>query len=204
MPYIYKITNVINNKCYIGKTIDSIEKRWKEHCHDYQKNDIGNRPLYLAMRKYGVENFSIEEVESCDISILNEREIYWINFFDSYKTGYNATKGGDGTAYVDRDLILKLYTEYKLIKQVAILTGYDVGTIAAVLESQGIDKETRKQNAHLTISKPVAKYDLTTGHIIAIYPSIAEAERQNGKTYHIYDVCRGRRQSCKGYGWKYI
>lgn len=110
IPYIYKITNVINNKCYIGKTIGSIEKRWKEHCHDSQKTDIGNRPLYIAMKKYGIENFSIEEVESCDISILNEREMYWINYFNSYKTGYNATKGGDGTPYVDRALILKLYT----------------------------------------------------------------------------------------------
>ena len=60
MPYIYKITNTINNKVYIGKTVASIEERWKEHCHDYKRHRCEKRPLYAAMRKYGVEHFQIE------------------------------------------------------------------------------------------------------------------------------------------------
>ena len=64
MPYIYKITNNINGKVYIGKTNYTIEKRWKEHCHDYKKLSFQKRPLYRAMAKYGPENFSIEEIEN--------------------------------------------------------------------------------------------------------------------------------------------
>ena len=64
MGFIYKIINNINDKVYIGKTDFSIEKRWAEHKKDSQK-DLKNRPLYRAMNKYGIENFSIEIVEEC-------------------------------------------------------------------------------------------------------------------------------------------
>ena len=60
MPYIYKITNDINNKVYIGKTLSTIDKRWKEHQRDSQKRRCEQRPLYSAIRKYGIEHFHIE------------------------------------------------------------------------------------------------------------------------------------------------
>ena len=78
MAYIYRIWNDINNKNYIGKTLNTIEKRWKEHCNDYRKNHCENRPLYKAMNKYGLEHFHIEQVEECSVDLLSEREIYWI------------------------------------------------------------------------------------------------------------------------------
>lgn len=94
--FIYKITNDINNKIYIGKTLSNIQKRFQEHKKDSEKISLSNRPLYNAMRKYGIEHFSIEIVEEPDINILNDREIYWINYYNSYVNGYNATIGGDG------------------------------------------------------------------------------------------------------------
>ena len=63
MGYIYKISNTINDKVYIGKTAFSIEKRFKEHCQDAFKEHNEKRPLYSAMRKYGVEHFHIELIE---------------------------------------------------------------------------------------------------------------------------------------------
>ena len=66
MPYIYKITNNLNGKVYIGKTNFTIEKRWREHCQDSQKETLQKRPLYSAMKKYGIENFSIEEIEQLE------------------------------------------------------------------------------------------------------------------------------------------
>ena len=63
MAYIYQITNKINNKIYIGKTEFSIEKRFKEHCKDAYDNKKEKRPLYAAMRKYGIENFEISLIE---------------------------------------------------------------------------------------------------------------------------------------------
>lgn len=55
MAYIYKITNKVNNKCYIGKTLKTIEERWIEHCRDYLRRDEEKRPLYSAMKKYGIK-----------------------------------------------------------------------------------------------------------------------------------------------------
>ena len=76
MAYIYQITNDINNKIYIGKTEFSIEKRFKEHCHDAFQKHCEKRPLYSAIRKYGIEHFHIELLEETEIP--EEREIYWI------------------------------------------------------------------------------------------------------------------------------
>lgn len=94
MAYIYQIINDINNKIYIGKTEFSIDKRFKEHCSDAFKERNEKRPLYSAMRKYGIEHFHIELIEETDNP--EEREKYWIEQKQSFKNGYNATLGGDG------------------------------------------------------------------------------------------------------------
>ena len=97
---IYKITNKINNKCYIGKSTD-IESRWKYHIENKNSIKEYNKPLYRAFRKYGIENFSFEIIEELeDYSTSNEREKYWIQYYDCYgnNKGYNATIGGDGGA----------------------------------------------------------------------------------------------------------
>ena len=68
---------------------------------DFKKERCEKRPLYNAMNKYGPENFSIEQIEECNSDIVNEQEIYWIEFYGSFKNGYNATFGGDGKHYAD-------------------------------------------------------------------------------------------------------
>ena len=118
MPYIYKITNQINQKVYVGKTTKTIEKRWNEHISDSQRENICNRPLYKAFHKYGIENFKIEMLEECDVNILSEREIYWIEKLGSFKYGYNATLGGDGKSYADYDLIYHLYQSGYNVKEI--------------------------------------------------------------------------------------
>lgn len=60
VPYIYKITNQINGKIYIGKTLKDISSRWREHCKAAKKVCCEKRPLYMAINKYGIENFKIE------------------------------------------------------------------------------------------------------------------------------------------------
>lgn len=88
---IYKITNLINNKVYIGQTERTLKERWKQH--RYSK---GCKYLHNAILKYGVENFKIEEIERVPIKDLDEREIYWISFYNSTDrtVGYNILKGG--------------------------------------------------------------------------------------------------------------
>lgn len=96
---IYKITNKTNQKCYIGKS-NHIEERWNYHIRHYLSENEYNKPLYRAFRKYGLENFSFEIIEELTdnyVTQANNREKYWIKFYNSYgSNGYNATVGGDG------------------------------------------------------------------------------------------------------------
>ena len=85
---IYKITNTINNKCYIGQTIKSAEDRWKEdqsHAFGTHINDI-NKTLYQAIRKYGLENFTFEVLQDNieTFEQLDKAEIYWIDYYNSF------------------------------------------------------------------------------------------------------------------------
>ena len=94
MQFIYKITNLINNKIYIGKTTN-VNNRWSQH-----KSCIGNpkydTPLYRAMLKYGIENFIIEIVDKTTSDLIDDLEIKWIAESNSIKVGYNVSNGGTG------------------------------------------------------------------------------------------------------------
>lgn len=92
---IYKITNTLNNKCYIGCSTD-IENRWKSHRQRaFVEGKEFDKPLYRAFRKYGIENFKFEVLSECKKEELGELEKVFIQYYNSYKNGYNATVGGD-------------------------------------------------------------------------------------------------------------
>ena len=93
---IYKISNNITNLVYIGQSKD-INRRFIQHrCIEHSPNMLEyNNQIHCAMRKYGIENFTFEIIEECSPEKLNEREKYWISFYNSYKNGYNGTEGGD-------------------------------------------------------------------------------------------------------------
>lgn len=91
---IYKLTDRNTGLTYIGQSLD-ISNRWKEHV----RRGVGAEPptrnkLYPAMQQAGPENFTFEVVEECESARLNEREKYWINYFDSCSSGLNSTSGG--------------------------------------------------------------------------------------------------------------
>src|SRR5271165_5090577 len=101
MFYIYKITNLINNKLYIGYT-KNLEKRWKQHLHiaSTKKKDLYHY-IHKSINKYGSNNFIIEQIEECESKqIAIEREKYWIAYFKStnQSIGYNLTFGGEGSS----------------------------------------------------------------------------------------------------------
>ena len=92
---IYKITNLLTAQCYIGQSVN-ISDRWKQHC----KCGLGieasaTNKLYNSMQKDGVWNFSFELLEQCPKDILNEKEKFWIQMYQSNKFGLNTVKGNN-------------------------------------------------------------------------------------------------------------
>lgn len=154
---IYKIYNDINDKLYIGKTLSTIEERFKQHCHDKTKRVYEKRPLYNAMNKYGDKYFHIELIEECDIELLAQRECYWIEYYNTYYNGYNATKGGDGRQLYDYNLIVELYQSGLLIKEITDIIGCDRFVVKNALNLAGINSST---NMVAKSSKPIAAYTL--------------------------------------------
>lgn len=90
---IYKFENKINHHIYIGQSID-INRRYLDHLYDAHFRSERSTGVDLAIAKYGIDNFSFEILEECKPEQLNEREIYWIEYYNSYKEGYNRTPGG--------------------------------------------------------------------------------------------------------------
>ena len=88
---IYKITNNINGKIYIGQS-NNIQRRFSEH---QTKGSISRIPVDIAIQKYGKENFSFEVLEECSVEELNTKETEWITYFNSIENGYNCSLGGD-------------------------------------------------------------------------------------------------------------
>ena len=139
MKYIYKIENLINHKIYIGQT-NNPQRRFSEHrAKGYEINT--HKVLYYAFDKYGIDNFSFEIIEETENS--NEREKYWIKFYDSFENGYNMTEGGDlppqhsGVEHpqcshsIDEITLVKtLLKDSKLsTKEIANLTHYNVSSV---------------------------------------------------------------------------
>ena len=210
MAYIYEITNDINNKSYVGKTEFSIEKRFREHCQDAFKDRSEKRPLYAAMRKYGIEHFKVSLLE--ETSLPEEREIYWINQKQSYAKGYNATLGEDGKKYLDYDLVVDTYLRLTNIVLTAKELSICPKTVSRILHLRKITVKTSSQVLVDKVSKPICQYT-KDGKFIQSFVSSVEAGRAIGKVKnerkdrgaasHIAAVCRGDRKSAYGYIWKY-
>ena len=212
MGYIYKITNNINNKSYIGQTIRHYGQRWRNHRSEaFNIESLKyNYPLYKAIRKYGIENFNFIVIEECDNKIITEREIYWTKYYNSVNNEYNQQYGTlfKDSPYIDinKEEILSLFASKKSITDINIETGYSKDIIRGVLYGAGysfIDTEANGRKAQARkISKPVSQYDLND-NFIASFSSITEASNQTGiNGSHISGVCLGKRKTAGGYKWK--
>lgn len=93
---IYLVTNIINNKCYIGQAKNIYIRFNSHHIYDYlnPNNCCYNSKFYQALRKYGLDNFEISILELCEEKELDEKEKMYIEQFDSFQNGYNSTEGG--------------------------------------------------------------------------------------------------------------
>ena len=111
MGYIYKITNTINNKAYIGQTVRNPLLRKEEHFNNLKKGIHHSSHLQNSFDKHG-DVFEFEVIEECPDDKLNEREIALIEEFKSYYKGYNETKGGEGFAGAGKHRVVKAGNQY--------------------------------------------------------------------------------------------
>ena len=89
--WVYKITNIQNNKVYIGQTIRPIQDRFRRHIND-ALNNILDTHFARAIKKYGKNNFIIEQIDQAQTqNELNKKEQYWIQYYNSVQEGYNET-----------------------------------------------------------------------------------------------------------------
>ena len=123
------------------------------------------------MQKYGIEKFHIEKVEECPLEILSDREKYWIEFFSSYKNGYNATIGGDGKQLYNYDEIIKGFLSGKLVYELAEEFECCQDTIHAALNLANINSKT---NANKKLEKGIIAKD-SNGNVLKIFNSRIEA-----------------------------
>lgn len=176
MAFIYKITNLINNKCYIGKTERTIQERWQEHLRHRSSLDL---PLSRALNKYGIENFQIEQIEECSSQQVDERENYWIIYYDSCHYGYNCTLGGEGgLLYISEDEIQEIITRYTNGERLDLLCKeyhHDYYSIKKAIEERGIAINSNAGPAKL--SKKIYAINPLTLKIEKEFDSISAAAR---------------------------
>lgn len=185
---IYKITNQVNGKVYIGQS-SNIENRWREHILTANNKDYYGHTrmlIYPAIRKYGIENFSISIIEECSIEQLDEREIYWISYYDATNPikGYNLLSGGQSGRQFNPEDFYTLWDSGKTIGEIHEITNASYATIEHNLRtytnystSESMSRSMQKiDNDGMFEKVAVYQYDLL-GNYITSYESIADASR---------------------------
>ena len=206
------IRNKINDKKYIGQSID-IWYRYRNHLSEsYNQNcnkTAYNMAIHKAIRKYGKNNFEVIVLEECSEDKLDEREIYWIDYYDTFNDGYNQTIGGDSFVQrIDRDNIYRLWDDGNSISEIHKITGHSKHNIIYILEGySSYSSEESKRRGFKVRSRSKCKrvymYDIN-GEYICEFSSIIEASKKTGTAHGDISSCiYGRQKSANNYRWSF-
>lgn len=187
---IYKVTNNINGKVYIGQTTRSLRSRWKQHCYAAEDGHKGSHlSLQKDIAKYGPGNFSVKQIDvACSHKELDEKEKYWIKYYDSRQPrGYNYYSGGNG--YVPREETLE---KLRGKNHWTTRKSFSDSTKKRMSDAQ---KGAKSNNHRACIC-------VDTGET---FPYVKAAAMKYGLSdSHIHSVCKGIRKRCGGFRWEYI
>lgn len=103
---IYKATNMVNGKVYVGQTVNTLKYRKEQHWREAICSSHKNTHFHNALLKYGIDNFDFEVIDRArDVNELNEKEIYWISYYNSTDSryGYNKDSGGKSGGYKSKE-----------------------------------------------------------------------------------------------------
>lgn len=198
---IYKVTNKITGRIYIGQTIRPLAERWK-----YHQWQTSCRYLHNSILKYGAENFTVEQIDvACSKAELDQKEKYWIEYYNSIvPNGYNLQSGGKHCEF-SKETRLKISKSLTGIKRSEITkrkmseNHWD----SSGEKNPNFGKErSESTKAKIMLSQPKCKKVLCceTGEV---YFSISEASRKTGvNRQHISDVINRRRKRAGGFTWE--
>lgn len=204
MPCIYEIVNVKNSKVYVGQAKD-LKARIRGHRYS-SKNK--NTPLYSAISKYGWKSFVVNVIEECDISLLNDKEIFWVEKKKSlYPNGYNLLIGGNQSEHNEytkhkistKRKGIKFSEEHKNNLRLShigyVMSEEQKKKISQSLQGKAYSNETKKK---LCYSQPhrkrVGRFD-ESKNLIEVYDSIKLAAKILGSSpSHISECCKGKRK----------
>lgn len=214
MTGIYKITNQKTGRAYIGQSL-CIENRWKSHIQSAKNpnNKDYNSEFYTDIRDFGINNFNFEILEECQANKLDEREIYYISFYDTYKNGYNRTCGGSGKNHEDvlktRDLWDKGYSSAEITNELKICRE----TVRRYLQDyKNYSTEESHKRGYLNSNKiiqadnhygrdGICQYTLD-GEFLKYFNSCAEVEKTLGILAQSVSNCiKGKYFSAGGFRW---
>lgn len=220
---IYKLTNGINGKIYIGLTTATLEKRLRQH--HYGSRHGADRPLYRAMRKYGEDIFSAEAIDTAEtLEELKQKEQYWIKYYDSYSKGYNATRGGD-TSTKNTIHYLKISLETgEILKEYNSATECNLENGGSATQNADLLTETQYNNYIIIKKENVKNYskEQIIKYAFSLRPKIICQLDKNNKLIKrwinsgdilkahpdyskscIFQCLWGKRKTHKKYQWKY-
>lgn len=174
---IYKITNIINHKSYIGQTTKSFNERYRGKGYGVERvlnSSKANKHLVNSIKKYGCENFTVEIIDSGNtIEELNSKEQYWIKHYQSYipQYGYNFQLGGDN--HVIQRLVRTMVMEFDVLIGLLLESSEDA-SISDLVEIIKMNKKIHK-NHKRELQVVVMRHGLALAEMI---------EKRKTKTHH--------------------
>ena len=221
---IYCIENIINNKKYIGQSVD-VDGRWSKHQSSLNKGDHDNDYLQKSWNKYGKENFKFYILEYCKKDELDEKENYYIDLYNTLNRdcGYNLKSGGQATNQLSEEIRNKISesnkkayenSDLRKIRSIDALNQWADPEIRAKItgENNGMYGKHHSEEAKNKISKyrsgkPVHKN--TTPVLCVELNKIFEnaviaAKEMSTYSGNLLKVCQGKRETCAGYHWQFI
>lgn len=219
LAYVYVVRNTVNSFVYVGSTTSELDNRFRDHCYASRRGI--DTPFYDAIRSIGEDNFTIQLLEECDDSVRFERELYWVEEFNSLDKGYNTELPCQ--PIVVYDLEGSFIGEYSTLGMAVAELNLEIGGITANL--RGVqhrigrytvfyrdtftDEELEERLNNIRSSTQYRRGDpfnaYKEGILIGTYTSKTECAKRLGLTSSKVGAClRGQYKRHKGYTFEYI